>query len=319
MSLETFARAVDNVRLDAIAGFTRCTPGKTVPCGRVCRQPKNCAKGKGTAERKNRIGEANLNEFREARRSHLSKKKQSASKTSEQQLADVALSRWGDLSEAKRSKFLQQAKDQAVLARRLMVETNDSALRHKLAGSAAIWGQMLESLDYNQYEAEGLVFAHDNKGTLQGAAIVDNRKRSISVEFIATSPVNLIPDHPQRTKGVGTKIMADVIRTAVKEGKTIGLEAVSDAIPFYQKIGFTFMDDFEGALTRDMRLSTMQAKDFLDKMKIRYDTEEAPNTFLDELLALEDLALGQFVAPKRSHKTIKNRIDSLRRKHQRVS
>lgn len=53
-------------RLDAVAGFTRCTPGKTVPCGKVCRTPKNCKKGgKGRAS----ISKEAIQEYASARRS----------------------------------------------------------------------------------------------------------------------------------------------------------------------------------------------------------------------------------------------------------
>lgn len=43
---------IDSVlgRMDARAGMTLCTPGKTIPCGKVCRTPPNCKKGgKGRA------------------------------------------------------------------------------------------------------------------------------------------------------------------------------------------------------------------------------------------------------------------------------
>lgn len=47
---EFISRAIVQLRMDAVkegtrAGMTLCTPGKTVPCGKVCRTPKNCKKG----------------------------------------------------------------------------------------------------------------------------------------------------------------------------------------------------------------------------------------------------------------------------------
>lgn len=51
------------IRMDA------CTPGRTVPCGKVCRTPANCAKGKSGAERTKRIGAEALQEHLKARQS----------------------------------------------------------------------------------------------------------------------------------------------------------------------------------------------------------------------------------------------------------
>lgn len=69
------------VRFDATAGQKQCTPGKTVPCGNVCRAPQNCKKGKNvagsatrmgkganTSNRVAAIGKENLQEFAAAQR-----------------------------------------------------------------------------------------------------------------------------------------------------------------------------------------------------------------------------------------------------------
>lgn len=56
------------LRLDARAGMTLCTPGKTVPCGKVCRTPANCKKGKAGKERVKTIGKEALKEYAEAQK-----------------------------------------------------------------------------------------------------------------------------------------------------------------------------------------------------------------------------------------------------------
>lgn len=61
------------IRLDARAGFTTCTPGRTVPCGKVCRTPANCRKGKPGKERIEKIGKEALKEYAAARRSQRQK------------------------------------------------------------------------------------------------------------------------------------------------------------------------------------------------------------------------------------------------------
>lgn len=86
MNNDPISNAIAAMRFDARAGMTLCTPGKTVPCGKVCRTPQNCKKRKGETgkDRLNRIGKENLKEFAEARRSGTEKSsKARATKTPE--------------------------------------------------------------------------------------------------------------------------------------------------------------------------------------------------------------------------------------------
>lgn len=79
----------------------------------------------------------------------------------------------------------------------------------------------------------------DSRGNLQATAIVIDMDAHLFVEYIATAPWNVTSDSPRSIRKAATALMAQLARESDRnghEGRMI-LNAIPDAIEFYQKIG----------------------------------------------------------------------------------
>lgn len=293
------------IRFDAKAGTKNCTPGRTVPCGNVCRQPRNCAKGKGIAERKARIGEDHLKEFAEVRKTQLSRSSpvkaksekervqrspQSVKQPPKSQHSQPTLTTSRGIGEGD----LQQLADQHQLARQLL--RKDS----RYADNESVCALINEEAKTTPGRFRAV---KDSDGNIQASAIVriDKKLRGsqMYVSLLATAPWNIDGNDPRSVKGAGTKAMEMIVSEAVSRNMPVTLSALKGAIPFYQKIGFTLDDEYE-LDDAGMTLSVDAGKEFLKRRGVKMDNTD--QDYESELYELEQQANGAFAKGKRSPK-----------------
>ncbi len=109
---------------------------------------------------------------------------------------------------------------------------------------------------------------YDKNGNLQAAANYSVKKNSVYIDELATAPWNIKAGGADNrsTKGAGTQAVVEAVRLSSELGKggRVTLEALEDAKPFYEKLGFKSKksDDTQ------MELSPKAAKELLAKMGI---------------------------------------------------
>ena len=95
----------------------------------------------------------------------------------------------------------------------------------------------------SELESTDSVFAaFDKNGNLQSVAIAGFTAKGGRVDYIATHPENIpIGDKPARFQGGGAAVMTAIIGVTLifgKQSKNLTLSAYSQAVGFYEKLGF---------------------------------------------------------------------------------
>ncbi len=106
----------------------------------------------------------------------------------------------------------------------------------------------------------------DDRGNLQAGAIVINMDDHLFVEYIATAPWNVTRDSPRAVRKAATALMAELAKESDSNGHhgRIILNAIPDAVEFYQKIGF--VETGEGSLLApEMELTPAAARQLMNK------------------------------------------------------
>lgn len=190
-----------------------------------------------------------------------------------------------------------------------------NALDKKILAAEKV-GAELKAKDFNTYKANQGIFVsarvdaavhsdenrlralQDKKGNVQAIASVREKKTSLHVEYLATSPWNVKPGDPRYTRGAGTRMMEEFIRESVAKGKggRITLEALPGAVSFYKKIGFTNKGQADGYMEGvvSMTLTPKAAREFMQRRGITDFAEDEADDYNEELLKLEDEAQGAF-------------------------
>jgi SPP1 gp7 family putative phage head morphogenesis protein len=111
----------------------------------------------------------------------------------------------------------------------------------------------------------------DQDGTMQAATSVRARKDHLYVELLATSPANVLQKTSitltppvKAVKGAGTQMMREIVLESLEKGfgGEVRLEALTNAVSFYEKIGFVIT---KGGSLPKMRLTPEKAIEFLQK------------------------------------------------------
>lgn len=260
------------IRVDATAGKKNCTPGKTVPCGNVCRTPANCKKS-STRDRIQTIGKENLKEFAEARRKEKASDWKERRSQKQQEIQSLSTQR------GVKKQDVIQIQEQAALV--LNLSRKDA----RYEDSEAIYSEIVLAA---KESPRSIRIVKDGNENIQSVAQVTKGRGHLYVEMLATAPWNISGSDSKRVKGAGTKAMEAIILEAVEQKKPVKLRSVQGALSFYQKIGFTQ----DRVNSFNMTLSLENAKVFLEKRGVRLD---APfDGYYEELIALETLANGAF-------------------------
>lgn len=101
----------------------------------------------------------------------------------------------------------------------------------------------------------------DANGRLQAAFSWNEAPSSIYIQYLASAPWNLGGSDPRKTKGAGTQAIVEAIKLSKEKGHggKVTLTALDDAVPFYEKLGFT--KSFAG-----MTLEPAKANELLTKV-----------------------------------------------------
>lgn len=121
-----------------------------------------------------------------------------------------------------------------------------------------------ESLLLNKREKNKIGII-DGEGNLQAAFKYATKKDRLYIDLLATSPWNITPDDPRRVKGAGTQAIVEAIKLSKKKGfkGRVALTPLSDAEPFYEKLGFRVAANRIGY---EWELSPEKADDLLRKL-----------------------------------------------------
>ena len=139
----------------------------------------------------------------------------------------------------------------------------DSQIRRRIDVNARV-------VSFIQVEAlaapEDFRGVRDDRGNLQAGAIVIDMDDHLFVEYIATAPWNVTGDSPRAVKKAATALMAELAKESNGNGHygRIILNAIPDAVEFYQKIGF--VETGEGSLLApEMELTPAAARRLMNK------------------------------------------------------
>lgn len=104
----------------------------------------------------------------------------------------------------------------------------------------------------------------DSKGRLQAALTYEVSDLSLSIEYLATAPWNMLDKHPNKTRGAGSQAIELAVLKSIELGKEgrISLIALDNAKGFYKKMGFV---ENEGGT---FELSSKSAKEFLKSRNV---------------------------------------------------
>lgn len=153
----------------------------------------------------------------------------------------------------------------------------------------------------------------DSKGNLQAACVSRETDAGYYIDYLASAPWNSLESHPNKKTGAGASAMEAIVRTAVSKNKgQINLESTTNAVPFYEKVGFKKQKGGAPGYP-DMMLSKENAQKFLEtqKEKNRKDADLiTKNNDLTELEQLEEEVLGLFTVPQDVHRKIIEKIES---------
>ncbi len=114
---------------------------------------------------------------------------------------------------------------------------NDSPLQSRIETNARVILYMNEEALVSPEDFRGV---RDDRGILQAGAIVIEMDDHLFVEYLATAPWNVTKDSPRAIRKAATALMAELARESDRNGHSgrIILNAIPDAVEFYQKIGF---------------------------------------------------------------------------------
>ncbi len=114
---------------------------------------------------------------------------------------------------------------------------------------------------------KNFISVRDVKGRLQASAYVTSRNGYLYLELLASAPWNVarIPGDEKVVKGAGTTAIVAVIKESVKRGYggKVQLEALPNAVPFYEKLGFDRVPGKPGGGLPKFALSAEQADKLL--------------------------------------------------------
>lgn len=84
------------------------------------------------------------------------------------------------------------------------------------------------------------IIIRDESGLIQAAGYYEVAKGRLIVKKLASAPWNVAySKDPRKVQGAGSAFMAELARRSLELGQPISLDSLSDAVPFYQKLGFT--------------------------------------------------------------------------------
>lgn len=138
------------------------------------------------------------------------------------------------------SKLKQQLQDWAEIADKKMigVDTADEDISQQDAINYDN-KNVVEDIQYSISHNSSNIVIRDNQNNLQSAAIYEEKKDHIYLEFLATAPWNLDNKDPRKVKGAGTAALEQLALKALKAGHgKISLFSMRNAISYYKKIGF---------------------------------------------------------------------------------
>jgi hypothetical protein len=200
------------------------------------------------------------------------------------------LQQWIDIQQE-----LEQAQlslyDESIPDSRLIQRTTEE----RLDATISIVGAILKTKERKDIIFGGVV---DKDGKLQAAYSYEITSDGYFVNLLASAPWNCLEAHLNKKKGAGASAIESLIKNAIAEKRKprIELYPLSDAIPFYQKVGFTSGDML------GMELTEENAKKFIknqeESAKGRKDASvNIESESLTELEILEENALGLFTVP----------------------
>lgn len=114
---------------------------------------------------------------------------------------------------------------------------NGSPLTSRIETNARVISFMQEEALISPEDFRGV---RDEREILQAGAIVIDMDEHLFVEYIATAPWNVTRDSPLAVRKAATALMVELARESELNGHSgrIILNAIPDAVEFYQKIGF---------------------------------------------------------------------------------
>jgi hypothetical protein len=138
--------------------------------------------------------------------------------------------------------------------------------RKRIEAVLAITGAITYELSSKTSTLSGVV---DKDGNLQAAFSYTKKRDCVYVDYLASAPWNVIPNHANATKGAGTSAIEQAVRISQESGRRgrVRLQALPDAVPFYEKVGFTADKEQDEPTLLSMTLSSTAATTFLEKIK----------------------------------------------------
>ena len=139
----------------------------------------------------------------------------------------------------------------------------------KIDDSANISRAVLQFINSSNSKVVGVV---DSKGNLQASFSYTANKQGVHIDYLASSPWNLMSGHPNQTKGAGTSAIEAAIHLSHKSGGKgrVGLDALPNAVPFYEKMGFKRKNIGEIGLP-EMVLSSKDSEILLQKLGSKHN------------------------------------------------
>ncbi len=143
-------------------------------------------------------------------------------------------------------------------------------------------GLIEEILEQNSISPKSTRAILNKKGELEAIASIGETKDSLYVNDLATAPKNLDKKDPGYVRGNGTKMIAEIAKESLDRGKKgrITLNALPQAIPFYEKVGFKITSVIDGGTF--MTLDEKAARKLIDKT-LDFEEEKTEEDLLEEL------------------------------------
>lgn len=113
-----------------------------------------------------------------------------------------------------------------------------------------------------------LIGLKDKKDNLQALGIYSEEEDHIYIDFLGTSPWNLLKESEKKQKGSGTRFVNEMVKLSMEKGHNgvVKLSALDDSKAFYSKLGFEFTGDPESS---DMILTAKNAKILIEIEKAK--------------------------------------------------
>lgn len=145
----------------------------------------------------------------------------------------------------------------------------DKVDEEKIDDSASISKAVLQYINRGNSKVAGVV---DSKGNLQASFSYTANKQGVHIDYLASSPWNLMAGHPNQTKGAGTSAIESAIHLSHKSGGKgrVELFALPNAVPFYEKMGFKRKNVAEEGLP-EMILSSKDSEILLQKLGSKHN------------------------------------------------